>query len=524
MTSLSSQSIQWAIDHLALHNDTDVFPAAFEYQAIAHCRDEVVKWLSKQDICQWPTRSFRRCLVPKQRYGFRLVTQLDPLDMLFFLSLMVEVGDQIEQARIPVRQRICFSYRFNLDNTDFLCFDRKIGYAEFQQRNERLTKKHNYVVVADIADFYPRIYFHRLENALGQAITSLPTHTRAITQLIKGWNQNVSYGIPIGNSPSRLLAEIVIDDVDRTLFAENMVFTRYVDDYRIFCDSKQEAYQCLTRLANVLYETNGLTLQTQKTRILTAEEFVIEYLETEGRRELKSLATGFEEIVHKLGIDNSYGPIDYNSLSPDVRARIDGLNLEGLLVNQLDADEIDIPLTRFLITRLGQLGRADPLERILSETDKLYPVFDDVIRYLANLTDVLTPDSRAAIGKFLLGKLKNSVISHLEFHRVQIVALFAGSNKWGSADKLAGYYNIAADNWFRRTLLIAIGRAGQHGWLRSKKIEIDQFPVWEKRAFLYAASCFSKDERENYFRAIKSRLDNLEKYVVAWADKYPVNS
>lgn len=524
MTSLSPPTIEWAVEHLIRHCDTDIFPKAFEFEAISHCRDEVIKSLSKQHICQWQTRPFRRCLVPKQRYGFRLATQLDPLDMLFYLALVLEVGEQIEKSRLSASHKMAFSNRFALDNTDYLMFDRKTGYPEFQVHSGDLVKQHGYVVLADIADFYPRIYLHRLENALSSATKSLPTHAKAIIQLIKGWNQNVSYGIPVGNNPSRLLAELVIDDVDRTLFAEDVIFTRYVDDYRIFCDSRQHAYQCLARLANVLYETHGLTLQSQKTKILTAGEFVSEVLETEERKEIQALAEGFDEIVDNLGLDNPYEPIDYDTLPPEIQEHIDGLNLEGLLEKQLEAEEIDISMTRFLINRLGQLRRIAPLRRLLTETDKLYPVFTEVIRYLARLTDAITPDSRAKIGKFLLDKLKGSVISHLEFHRMQIMSLFAGSNKWGNTDKLAGFYNVASDNWFHRTLLIAIGRAEQHYWLRSKKSEMEQMSIWEKRAFLYAASCFPKDEKDNYYRAVKSRLDDLEKYVVAWADKNPINS
>ncbi len=522
MTSLSPSTIEWAIEHLVRHSDTDIFPKAFEFEAISYCGDEVIKTLSKQDICQWQTRPFRRCLVPKQRYGFRIVTQLDPLDMLFYLALMLETGEQIEKSRLPASRKIAYSNRFALDNTRYLVFDRDIGYPEFQKHNCNLAEKYGYVVLADIADFYPRIYLHRLENALSSATKTLPTHAKAIIQLIKGWNQNISYGIPVGNNPSRLIAELVIDDVDRILSAENVVFTRYVDDYRIFCDTQREAYQCFARLANVLYETHGLTLQSQKTKILTADEFVNEVLETEERKEIKALAEDFGKILGKLGLDNPYESIDYDKLPTEFQEQIYGLNLEGLLEKQLEAEAIDISTTRFLLNRLGQLKRTAPLWKLIRETDKLYPVFTEVIRYLARLTDSISSDSRIKIGEYLLDQLKDSIISHLEFHRMQIMSLFAGSNKWGNAHKLPGFYSVASDNWFRRTSLLAIGKAGQHYWLRSKKSEMEQMSIWEKRAFLYAASCFPKGEKDNYYRAVKPRLDNLEKYVVTWADKNPI--
>ncbi len=524
MTTLSPRTIEWAIEHLAQFGDTDIFPTAFEYAALKHCKDDVVKSLSKQDICQWPTRPFRRCLVPKQRYGFRLATQLDPLDMLFYTSLFLETGELIERARLPGAQKISFSNRFLLDNTGYSVFDHTVGYPEFQAHSGELAKGAKYVVVTDIADFYPRVYFHRLEGALGPIAKTLPTHAKALALLIKGWNHNVSYGIPIGSNPSRLLAEIVLDDVDRFLVAERVTFTRFVDDYRIFCNSRQEAYQCLTRLANVLYETNGLTLQSQKTKILTVDEFTHEVLTTEDKKEVQALAESFSEILEKLGIDNPYDEIDFDSLPPEYQEYIGGLNLEGLLEKQLTSDEIDIPMTRFLINRLGQLGRSSMLSRVLSETDKLYPVFTEVIRYAARLTDSLAPNAREAIGTYLLDKLNGALISHLEFHRMQIVSLFAGSNKWGNGDKLAGYYNVASDSWFRRALIVALGRAGQSYWLRAKKSELEQMPFWERRAFLYAASCFGKDEMENYYRAVKPKLDDLGKYVIAWAEKNPIYS
>jgi hypothetical protein len=523
MTTLSPKTIEWAIEHLVRYCDTDVFPRAFEFEAIAHSRDELIKLLSKQDICQWQTRPFRRCLVPKHRYGFRLATQLDPLDMLFYLALCLEVGEQIEQYRLPTKEKIAFSYRFARDDSNFLMFRHNSGYSQFQEYSGELAQQYSFVVLADIADFYPRIYLHRLENALSSAASSLPTHAKAITQLIKGWNYNVSYGIPVGNNPSRVLAELVIDDVDRTLFAENVIFTRFVDDYRIFCNSKQEAYQCLARLANILYEMHGLTLQSQKTKILSSDDFINEILETEEIKEIKALAGGFDTIIDALGLSNPYEVINYDAMPPSIKKEIDGLNLESLVERQLEADDIDISMTRFLINRLGQLQRTTLLHKLLMETDKLYPVFPEITRYLIRLTDAIEPERRIKIGKFLLGKLKGSVISHLEFHRMHIMSLFADSNKWGNGDKLAGYYSIASDNWFRRTLFLAIGKAEQHYWLRSKKSEMEQLPIWERRAFLYAVSCLPKDERRAYYHALSPKLDDLERSIVTWAQKHPIN-
>ncbi len=523
MTTLSPDSINWALDHLVRHGDTNIFPKLFEFQSMAKCRDEFTRQLAKQDICQWSTRPFRRCLVPKHKYGFRIATQLDPLDMVFYLALSVEVGEQIEKARLPVSEQICYSHRFKLENANLDVFDRSVGYPEFQERCAELSQKFGFVVTTDIADFYHRIYLHPLENALRSAAKTLPSHATAIIKMIKGWNQNVSHGIPVGSKPSSLLAELLIDDVDRTLRAEGMVFAHYVDDYRIFCKSLEEAHLSLARLANHFYDMHGLTLQAQKTMIMPAEQFRSEFFETDQRKELKALAKGFDDFISRLGLDNPYELIEYDDLSPAHKALVDGLNLDTLLEKQLALAEIDIPTTGFLLRRLGQLKRVRLVLIVLSQTNKLYPVFADVIGYLSSLTDSLTPDIMQRIGETLLGKLDGSIVSQLEYHRMLIMSLFAGSDKWGNSDKLASFYGNAVDDWTRRTLLLALGKTGQNYFIRSKKTSLNQMTPWSKRALIYAASSLPSDEKENWYKAIKPTLDDLERYVLMWASSTPIN-
>ncbi len=305
--------------------------------------------------------------------------------------------------------------------------------------------------------------------------------------------------------------------------SEGFVFSRYVDDYCIFCASRQDAYQRLARLANILYESHGLTLQVQKTKIYTSEEYIDKVLETDEKKEVRSLAESFKGIVYELGLITPYEPFDYEALDFDQKEKIDCLNLEGLLDQQLELDEIDIRLTKYLINRLGQLQQVSIIKKLLSNLDALHPVFPEIVRYLARLVDVIPETSRARIGDFMLRQLTDTVISQLDFHRMLIMSLFAGSNKWGNADRLPGLYSKAQDTWFKGTLFLAMGKSGQSYWLRAKKSEMEQMPLWERRAFLCSASCLPRDERQNYYRAVRSRLDNLEKYVLLWAEDHPIN-
>jgi hypothetical protein len=522
MTTLSRESVEWSVDHLARHLDTDIFPKAFEIQAMSHSKQEVVDYLGKKDICQWTTRPLRKCLTPKHRYGFRVATQLDPLDMVFYTALILEIGEELERSRIPAGDRISFSSRFKIE-ADFRLFEKTVGYPEFQAHSRELAGRYPHIVLTDIADFYPRIYLHRLENALDAKLPGHATHAKAIVRLLKSWNQHVSYGIPVGNNPSRLLAELVIDDVDRALLSEGIVFARYVDDYRIFCRSSQEAYQGLARLANLLYEMHGLTLQAEKTQIMPSERFLKDILESERRKELKALEESFGAILEGLGIDDPYQIVEYADLPPEVKRAVDAMNLCGLLTEEIKHEEPDMALIKMLINRIGWLKVADPVWEILHNLEKLHPAIAEIVRFLARLKDGIPKDERARVGAFLLDKLEGSVISTLEYHRMQVMGLFAGSGAWGNGEKLARYYMGASDDWLRRTVVLALGKAGQDYWIRSKKSQVEQLSPWEKRSLLYAASCLPADEKKHWYSAIRARLDHLEQWVVKWAQDAPIN-
>jgi hypothetical protein len=231
MLHLKKRSLNWALKHALRLRDTDVFPAPFEFEAIKSDWAAISKFLLNEDIHNWKTRPPRSLLSPKSRYGFRIITQLDPLDFLIFAALAYEIGSDLERERLPISDHIVFSHRFKPDNEGRM-YDKDVGYIAFQQeakrRSSSITCTH--VAVTDIADFYPRIYSHPLENALSDC-TDKKAHVTAIRKLLAGWNETESHGIPVGSAPSRLLAEITISDVDEALIAHDIDYIRYSDDY-----------------------------------------------------------------------------------------------------------------------------------------------------------------------------------------------------------------------------------------------------------------------------------------------------
>lgn len=157
MVKLTEASLDWALSHIERFGDTNIFPVPFEFEAIRHAWESDLKpFLRKEDILNWNTRPYRRCLTPKHRYGFRIATQLDPLDIIIFTALIWEIGKDIETSRIPASKTITFSNRFR-PAKDGQMYDPDYNYTEFQAHCATLSdpKKYKYVVLADIADFFP---------------------------------------------------------------------------------------------------------------------------------------------------------------------------------------------------------------------------------------------------------------------------------------------------------------------------------------------------------------------------------
>ena len=102
MLSLSPSSLDWALKHAEQYGDTDIFPLPFEFSAIRYDWDRLSDELSSSDILNWKVRPHRESLSPKSNLGFRIATQLDPLDWLIYSALIYEIGHELEAYTISV--------------------------------------------------------------------------------------------------------------------------------------------------------------------------------------------------------------------------------------------------------------------------------------------------------------------------------------------------------------------------------------------------------------------------------------
>lgn len=507
--------LERALDHLVIQGDTDILPPAFEVNALRSQRDDIVGWLASCDVCSWETRPLRRCLSPKRRLGLRVATQLDPIDALLITALVLLAGEAIERSRIPASDLVVHSHRFQRDLSFGRLYAPEYTYRSFRVHSIELAEHTpGYVVLADIADFYQRIYTHRLESALGTALARETGLTEAITGLLKKWNHRVSYGVPIGPAPVRLLAEATIDDVDRLLQASGYTFCRYSDDFRIFVPTRRKAHEALAELANALFTNHGLSLQEAKTEILPTEEFISRFSREEADEAADELQNRFDGLLSEVGID-SYGLIGLDEISPEVLDQVEKANLWQVLRHEISAEQPNVQMIRFALRQIANAGLPDRDGTILKSLDKLIGVFPDAVRAATASPAMTAAQMKDAAGN-LLSLVENGDFGHLDYFRAWVLYVFRDSSDWNHVERLVKLHRDHTDSFTRSAATYALGVSGAHFWFRNKKDQIWLMDPWERRAFLAGSACLNDDERRHWRRAIARRLDELDRAVLEW--------
>lgn len=132
----------------------------------------------------------------------------------------------------------------------------------------RLAQGKTYRVEADISNCFPSIYTHAVDWAMrgkrdAKNDTRSDCWSAILDKKIQSCTNGETKGLMIGPAVSNLLAELILQEVDRNL---DGTFTRYIDDYKAYFNTREEAESFLVGLQRQLAEFK-LDLNTRKTRI-----------------------------------------------------------------------------------------------------------------------------------------------------------------------------------------------------------------------------------------------------------------
>jgi hypothetical protein len=521
--AITEKNALFAVRNVARHGDTDVFPFPIENHWFHDSEQAVAELLMKLDarfddwLRAYPI-NFATSLSSVGYNGFRAATQIDPIWNAYLIALLLEIGADIEAARLQTAKDLVFSYRFKPSDDRNTLFDQEIGWARFHRTALERAGSSEFVVSTDISDFYPRVYHHRLGNALNQA-TKETEVVRRVMEILKRLSGGTSYGLPVGGNAARLLAELLLNRTDRLLRASNVLFCRFVDDYLLFSDSRESAQAGLVQLSEVLLANEGLTLARSKTRIMSKAEFV----RSSPLAEPAVADSADEGMVREfLGIRLAYDP--YSPTADEhyeqLRWELQRFDITGMLARELHKSRIDESLTRQLVKSVRFLQpelRDAAVSSVVRNLNTLYPIFPSVAIMLHRLLPDLSEEARREVFETIRAlSIQRSHILLVPANLSFAIRILAFDRAEETDALLIDIYNRPkTDMMVKRDVLLAMTRRRVDYWLSEQLRRFVVLTPWEKRALIVASYTLG-DEGRHWRDRVRSELQEPDQQFMRW--------
>ncbi|MCP1547414.1 MULTISPECIES: RNA-directed DNA polymerase [Methylorubrum] len=484
------------IEHIVLKGDTDLFPYPFEMNFLKDENIAICDALSALDLSNYHPISLVESLIPKSKFGFRVAHQPYLIDTIIYTALVASIYDKVEQGRDSIANNRAFAYRKAPGlGSDFFIPDRRFREWLDHISNYAFEDNYVYAIRTDISDFYHRIYRHRLENILDSLSGETKT-VKKIEKIISDWRSNQSFGLPVGSSASRLLAEAALNDTDMALISEGYQFTRYVDDIIIFIKRDQDPYAALAFLAQHLSANEGLSLNNQKTKILEWKEF-IQSVSQHGADDDSSKEDFATEKLFWAAYD--HGGEDEDALKSLMMKDL-SKELEELLSDAY----WDIGTIKIVLHAMRMVKSPDVAWYIRENLAKLIPFAKDVSLLIKEFADAGISGFEN-MGDELVEIILSSRMRPLDCARawflelgIQKVVNFDAS-AIRKLDTLTGTLDV-------RQIHLLRWRNNDQNFFRSRKTKVNELNSWSQPSFIFGARCLPRDEYSHWIRGIKSRL------------------
>lgn len=493
-----------AVRNIAKYGDTDIFPFPFERYMFEEKREESIKLLESlhsnfsNSLSIEPPSTIEE-MVPVGYFGFRKATMIEPFWNAYFLGLVISLADDIEMKRINENENTVFSYRYEWNEEKSSLF-KDITWLDYKKQCVENAASCNFVVQTDIADFYPRINHHKLENELKRVDHGSNNTTNKIMSVLSKFTNTISYGLPVGGPASRILAELALRHVDEHLRNNNIDFCRYVDDYTIFCDSESEAYKNILFLTQKL-ANDQLSLQKTKTKIMPSNEFL------EIHKFLGPSAQDDSSDEQKLlNISIRFDPYsntaeeDYDS----TKEAISEIDIIGILSREINKTQVDQVVTKQAINAIKVLNPTKQLEAIQVLLDEknlvtLTPVFTTILRAFRSIYEKLPNSGQERIDNALLDLFDNDhYLTRVKLNISYIIQLLSIKESDRKIKFFTRKFESTKNPFIKRQIIIAMSNWNRDYWLSERKNDFNNSSIWEKRAIIY--SSYFLDDEGNHWR------------------------
>lgn len=517
---LSKASVLRAIQHIAAIGDTDLFPRLPETAFFSAEPDQVADLVEKLNVGSYNPISSVEVLTPKSELGFRIGHQLTASDALIYTAAVLENADGIETLRKKTSGDVAFSYRYDPTGEHRL-FERNRGYHDWLAHLVTFGEVGPFadakpVLETDIADFYQRIYFHRVENTLGDVNASRDS-AGAIKKVIQVCRSKQSFGLPVGSSASRLLAEGLLCDTDKLLLDMGLHASRYVDDYRIVANDDHNTHTILCRLAEHLMVTEGLSLNVAKTRIVDTQS-----LHLSAQQRLEDVFTSAEMRAFRQFLSAAYGDEESEEEAEDHTA-LDNPFLDGDdLLERLDELKRrggpDFSSRKAVLKVLRNFPDFDVHRFLRDHKDLAYHLPRDFCRAIRAVAETGQVDL-VQLERSIWDLLQTPPISELAFSRLWLLNLYVNGTLPVDR-KLTAHILRQSTVLEERQLVFIRALLNDRPFFREHRGRLGQVGEWIKPALLVGASCLPTDEYRSWIDiAVKQISDPFAGAFGAWLKK-----
>lgn len=501
-------AVKLAIDSILRDGCSDITSESLELSLIKKFRAEfeadIKAKLKYENIFDMEFRPLQYILTPKNRYVFdyRKAAIISPSCLAKFLSIVFEYADIVESARIPTEENIVFSCRFRPTSEGI--FNKEIGYSNWREETKKRanTRHCQFIVSCDIAAFYDRLNIHRIESTL-RSIGVDPRLVTKTNDLLLFWSKRDSYGIPIGNVASRILAEAALIDIDQYLISQGIVFTRYVDDYRLFAPSLLIAQEWMNKLTTRLFR-DGLMLNTGKTQIRKVEQETDteqdEIALDEPEKVLKvitKLTGGYNRIARKFIMPAAQKHAAFSEIDIDKELSL----LETQSIFEFSG------IQKVVIAALVQ-KRFNSLKKIATVCVNYLYGLDYFIDMLIQNADFIPENERNNIADTYSELIESGELYSFEWHCASVAKLLSHPRYFRKKALILIFKSPAKDVSTYASMIALEGLTSQ--LTRSEFLTIreyfDRSDEWERRRLLSLAVTLPYEERKAWGKSIKSTV------------------
>ena len=444
----------------------------------------------------WANGSARIFDLPRRDKLVRPISYLD-IDVAVVYQALVDAVSKVVEPYITSNfdDRV-LGHRLKSDKSETMFQDHAEAFSYFidVQHYYASTSDFSHCVRLDISNYYERIYHHKLQQLLEVRGVPGPV-TSAVGTLLRKFTNGDSHGIPQGFSASDYLGNVYLLYLDEFLKSKDIFSIRYVDDYRIFCNSERECLRVLKDCCRLLRDI-GLNPQPSKTSIVTVDKLkpdlkplteqfldlrtrkvqvVIRYLELASMSE-EIIAEEMEEVEEEQQQASPLSDDDIQEFErlwteavdqEDLRSSILSFALSGLTAGESSTAEQYVldnlgqfPNLASVFSRyLGALGfKATTAERILNFIESKDCIHESqqmwLLQYFRGQEVVLDPYK--PLLKILLSDLNRHPLV-----RSVVAEILAQKGDSSDGEYIKQLFTNEADHRVRRSLLLGYGLLSQ---------------------------------------------------------------